>query len=60
MVVRGEDSLPLSEIDSVVIPELSAELRGSVTVYGEDVGDDENDGRTLSTWGGWCDAHLCT
>lgn len=50
MVVRGEDSLPLSEINSLVTPELPAAPLGSVTLCGEGTGDDEKDRRTLHIW----------
>lgn len=60
MVARGEDSLPLSEINSLVTPELPAAPLGSVTLCGEGTGDDEKDRRTLCIWGGCCDARLRT
>lgn len=56
MVARGEDSLPLSEINSLVTPELPTDPLGSVTLCGEGTGDDEKDRRTLHIWGGCCDA----
>lgn len=59
MVVRGDNPCSFRNFQLSCDPELPSELQGSVTVFGEGGGDDEEDGWTLRTRRGWCDAHPC-
>lgn len=47
MVVRGDNPCSFRNFQLSCDPELPSELQGSVTVFGEGGGDDEEDGWSL-------------